>query len=140
MRQDLDHWCIIISSLLRLLKVFFTYFKNCGNMDVQPLRSCFKVKYNSNVDTVFGSTINDAILLFIEYTKRKKKKQYLATIKQLKFFQMIYKYVCLFRSFCLLLANFAWWKSSFVFEPIALAVYFFSWIGTLVTSQTNHTH
>lgn len=40
-----------------------TYFKNCGNIDVHPLRSCFKVRYNSNVDTVFGSNCNDAILL-----------------------------------------------------------------------------
>lgn len=33
-----------------------TYFKNCGNIDVHPLLSCFNVKYNSNVETVFGST------------------------------------------------------------------------------------
>lgn len=41
----------------------FTYFKNCGKIDVHPLRSCLSVKYNSNVDTVLGSVFNEAIRL-----------------------------------------------------------------------------
>lgn len=41
----------------------YTYFKNCGSIDVHPLRSCFKVRYNSKVETVFGSNCSDAILL-----------------------------------------------------------------------------
>lgn len=40
-----------------------TYFKNCGNMEVHPLRSCLSVKINSKVETVFGSVFVDAIFL-----------------------------------------------------------------------------
>lgn len=48
-----------------------TYFKNCGKIDVHPLRSCLSVKYNSNVDTVLGSVFNEAIRLKrFEITKK----------------------------------------------------------------------
>lgn len=40
-----------------------TYLRNCGRIEVQPLRSCRRVRYSSKVDTVVGSVFMVAIRL-----------------------------------------------------------------------------
>lgn len=56
----------IRKSVIVMILIYYgrlTYFRNCGNNEVQPLVSCFSVKYNSKVETVFGSTLKAEIRL-----------------------------------------------------------------------------
>jgi len=53
----------IFSVLLDRIYLADAYFINCGSREVQPLLSCLKVRYNSNIDTVSGSTLKDAMRL-----------------------------------------------------------------------------